>query len=426
MRARRVGLAAAALSMLLPAPPAQAQEKEKPYRFGGHTKYQLVSTTYPDDSLFRQLTGPNATDLNLDARLNFSYRRDGFGFTADYQLIALWGDTIELTRDFPPELRFLFGRVPDDQRRLFDLTHVLTDEGNFAALHRLDRLAVGYSAPRGVVRFGRQAVSWGNGLVYTPMDIFNPFDPAAVDKEFKTGDDMLYGQLLRRNGDDLQTVAVIRRSLESGDVASEESSLALKYHGFAGSGEYDLLVATHFDDLLLGVGGNRSIGGAVWRGDLTVTFGEEETLASLVTSLSYSWVSWGRNISGILEYFYNGFGQRGGDYAPAALADNPELLQRIARGELFTLGRHYLAASTLIEITPLFSLTPSLFANLADPSALLQIATQAELRQNLILLGALNLPGGGDGTEFGGIETVVPDTFLSSGPGIFVQLAWYF
>ena len=73
------------------------------------------------------------------------------------------------------------------------------------------------------------------------MDILNPFDPAAVDKEYKLGDDMLYGQLARRNGDDLQGVVVFRRNLETGNVDQDWSSVALKYHGFAGPGEYDLL-----------------------------------------------------------------------------------------------------------------------------------------------------------------------------------------
>jgi len=38
-------------------------------------------------------------------------------------------------------------------------------------------------------------LSWGNGLVFSPMDIVNPFDPTAVDTEYKAGDDMLYGQI---------------------------------------------------------------------------------------------------------------------------------------------------------------------------------------------------------------------------------------
>jgi len=83
-----------------------------------------------------------------------------------------------------------------------------------------------------------QFISWGNGMVFTPVDIFNPFDPAAVDKEYKTGDDMLYGQYLFSNGNDLQGVAVVRRDLRTGGVEGDQSSLAFKCHGFLGMNEY--------------------------------------------------------------------------------------------------------------------------------------------------------------------------------------------
>jgi len=395
-------------------------------QLGGHVKTQYLLNTYPENSFFRALTGETAQDLNLDFRLTLAFDRGPWVVRVDSQLIGFSGETIELGRDFPPQLQLLFGRLPTDERRLFDLTNVITDEDQLALLARLDRLSVGFTGDRGTIRIGRQVVSWGNGLIYTPMDFFNPFAPAAVDKEYKSGDDMVYGQLLRSNGDDLQGVLVVRRDLLTGEVEAEEGSFAVKYHGLLGAGEIDLLAAQHFGDPLAGVGGNLSVGGAVVGGDLVVTFTDDDPVASLVTDLSYSWVWGGRNVSGFLEYYYNGFGQPAGDYAPASLARNPELLRRFGRGELFTLGRHYLAASAMIEVTPLFQLIPNLFTNLADPSALLQIVTQNDLRENLVLLGALNIPMGAAGTEFGGIATTDPEVFLSTGPGVFVQLAWYF
>ena len=58
------------------------------------------------------------------------------------------------------------------------------------------------------------------------MDVFNPFDPAAVDKEYKTGDDMLYGQYLLNNGNDMQGVAMVRRNPLNRRCGSDQSSLA--------------------------------------------------------------------------------------------------------------------------------------------------------------------------------------------------------
>lgn len=393
--------------------------------FNGHIKYQFLYGTYPENSLIREAIGSSSIDNNADVRLRLDVRGDAWDFKTDYQFIVRSGDTLGLTQDLG-NLPTIPESVPSDDTRLFNLTHVITENENRALVQRLDRLSVGYQGASLTARFGRQAISWGNGLVYTPMDFINPFDPAAVDKEYKTGDDMLYGQYLQDNGNDLQLVWVIRRDADSGNIAGGQSSTALKYHGLAGGLEYDLLVAKHYSDTVLGFGGSHAIGGAVWQGDLVVTRTDNETVPSLVSGLSYSWVAWGKNVSGVLEYFYNGFGVADGDYSPAKLVDKQELVDRLSRGELFNLGRHYVVASAMVEITPLWLLTPNLFTNIADPSALFQLVSQYDILQDLQLLAALNIPIGAPGTEYGGVDTGIDGSYLSSGPGLFVQLAWYF
>ena len=396
---------------------------------GGHAKYFFLLGTFPDDSLYRDYIDSPSTDHNADLRLKFGWQKDTVSVAADYQLIGQYGDSITLSNSLPGQI-LTTSRVPSDDHRLFDLTHILSEDDDSILAHRLDRLYIDITGAKAVARIGRQAVSWGNGLIYTPMDFFNPFDPAAVDKEYKTGDDMLYAQYLTDSGDDLQAVWVIRRDLD-GDVSKDVNSIAAKYHGFAGDYEFDILIAEHFDDSIFGLSGIANIGGAVWRGDITLTLSEDsmtetDSVASAVTSLSYSWVSWGHNVSGILEYFYNGFGIDDGDYSPAVLAANPALVERILRGELFTLGRHYIAASAMIEMTPLWLLTPNIFLNASDGSLLAQLVSSYDLKQDVQLLAALGLPAGADGTEYGGIDSSIPGKPLSFGASLFVQLAMYF
>jgi hypothetical protein len=395
------------------------------FDLSGRVSPQIAVTTYPEDSAFRDIFGSSSVDSAFDARVILGVRHDRWSFDVDYQLVGLYADRLEFTRELPPELKILFPHLPDDRTRLFDLTHVFYDEGKAALFHRLDRLAVTYTADQFVMKFGRQAISWGNGMVFTVMDIFNPFDPAAVDREFKTGDDMLYGQYLQSNGNDLQGVMVFRRDPITGDVESDQGSLAFKYHHMGSISEFDGLLAQHFGDTLIGGGANVSLGGSVLRGDAMVTFTDDDTVFSLVTSLSHSWTWGGKNVSGVVEYFYNGFGQSDGCYSFECLADNPELLERISRGELFNLGQHYVALSSMIEITPLFLLTPNIFFNLTDPSALVQVVFQNDLKENLLLWSAINLPFGANGTEFGGAATQIPGVYLSSGPSASVQLVWY-
>jgi hypothetical protein len=419
------GAAASAISAAMLMAVGSAPAGDTSYDLTGRISPQVVVTTYPADSLFGDVLGATSFDSAFDARVVFAVDHGRWNLAADYQLIGAFGEQLELTRDLPDELRGLLTHLPNDRRRLFDLTHVFEDSGKTALLQRLDRLAVGYASDRLVLKFGRQAITWGNGLVYSVMDIFNPFDPSAVDTEYKTGDDMLYGQYLQAGGSDLQGVVVFRRDPVSGDVESDQGSMAFKYHHLASLSEYDALVARHYGDTLIAAGANASIGGSVWRGDVAVTWTDDGVVPSAVTSLSYSWVWAGSNVSGLVEYFYNGFGRGDACYDPQCLAEEPELLARIARGELFTLGRHYLAASATVEMTPLFLVTPSLFVNLRDPSCLLQVLFENNLRQNLLLWSAIDIPVGSAGSEFGGTESAVPGTYLSTGPRASVQLVWY-
>lgn len=364
----------------------------------GHTKLRGTLQTFPDDSLFKDLLGNEAAAAGGELRLNLEWNTGRWSVDAGYQLLLLHGDE-------------LLQRPPNDDRRLFDLTDVISESGKNAAVHRLDRLFISYASEKTVVLFGRQALSWGNGMFYAPMDLVNPFDPATIDTEYKSGDDMLYGQYLQDNGNDIQGAVVFRRDLLSGDVESDQGTVAVKYHGFSGEHEYDLLVAESYGDLVIGAGMAGSLGGAAWGADLVFTDADDDQYLQLVANLSYSWMAWEKNMSGALEYYYNG---------------NSNDIEQIARGQFFGLGRHYLAGSIMLEMTPLWTLTPTLLCNVEDPSALLQIQTGYSLSDNATFLGSVNLPVGGNGTEFGGLDSGIPGRYLSTGAGLFAQIAWYF
>jgi hypothetical protein len=353
------------------------------YDFGGHTKLRLTGQMYPDDSLLRDLYGSSSADGAGELRLDMSAKKSGWSFHADYQLLGIYSELLP------------FG-APNDDARLFDLTKTISDGTDNVWLHRLDRAWVGYSGEKVVVRAGRQALSWGNGLFFHPMDLVNPFDPTTIDTEYKTGDDMAYAQYLRDNGDDIQGAAVFRRDPVTGDVESDQGTTAIKYHGFAGEREYDVLVGESYGNTIVGLGGVSSIGGAVWRADVVVTDAEDDTVVEVVTNLSYSWMWGDRNVSGSAEYYYDGE------------------------------DSSYVAGNIMIEMSPLLMMTPTLIANVDDPSALFQFVTQYSLGDNMTFLGSLNLPLGSKGTEFGGPESGVPGRYLSYDLGVFAQLAWYF
>lgn len=412
---------------------------------GGHLKAGETAYRVPADSLWRESAGAHPRSHAADLRLRGGLRQGAWEVQADYQL--LWRDSDLRTAALPVDGASAAGvpaglsGLPSDDRRGWTLSDGLGERSRGGSVQRLDRFTLGWRSERLVLRLGRQALSWGNGLIFNPADVFNPFDPAAVDTQYKPGDDMLYGQYLQADGSDWQAVHVIRRDGE-GRRSEAVSSSALKWHRFGARAELDLLLARHFDETLLVAGGSGSLGGSVLRGDLMLAdTSEEGWVSSLVVNLSGSWQWAGRNTLGTLEYFYNGHGVDESDYRclsgaagplarmPAGPDDCPQALaplgERLSRGELYTLGRHYLAGSLGVELTPLLQFTPLLLANLEDRSALLQLGLRWDLAENWELLGALSLPLGPAGTEYGGPR-------LSAGPRatlgeqLFLQLARYF
>jgi len=397
------------------------------WHFGGHVKYQYTHTDYRSDDIYAVFGGDPAQDHGLDLRLKAENRSGPWDFVAHYELLAVYGDTLDARRSLAAAGFPFTGAasgLPDDRRRLFDLTHEITDRDRRAVVHRLDRLSVGHGGTRQTLRFGRQAVSWGNGLVFQPLDFVNPFSPIAIDKDYKTGDDMLYGQWQVGDGGDVQAIVLPRRDPATHRVEGSQSSYAVKFHTRFADVDLDLLAARHFSENLAGVGVVKSVGGAIWRMDVSYTDLEPGGSAtSLVTNLDYSWTWGGRNVYGYLEYFRSGVGEtdRANYAAPGA-----ELSARLSRGELFTLARDYVALGLQVELTPLFNLHTSLIANLNDGSKYRQLRGVYDWQQDVQFMAGLNLPAGERGTEYGGVPVAGSPFYVSAGRAVYLRGAFYF
>ncbi|NND83450.1 MAG: hypothetical protein HKN50_13560 [Gammaproteobacteria bacterium] len=394
----------------------------------GHIKYDFLATKSPAANMFGVRDDALLLNHGLELRLNTGTKKGAWSANASYQLQAVHDDQLGLqSGTFGAQVA---SPSTGDSQRWLNLSEVLSETDDDRFLHRLDRLTIGYRSSRSVIKLGRQAISWGNGLVYNPMDFLNPFDPAAIDTEYKTGEDMLYWQQLQDSGNDLQVIAIGRRNA-AGSRTNEDASLALKYHALIGVRGFDLLLAEHRGDSIIAAGFNSPVGSAVARGDWVSTRVDGQTYNSLVANISYSWVALNRNVSGHLEYFRNGFGIRQGRYQQLLSSSHLPLRQRLQRNELFTVGREYLAASVTLEMTPLWSLSPSLFYNLSDNSGMLQLAARHNMQQNLQLLSAIVVPAGPSGTEFGGLDLAAAGdgmglTDVSISWAAFAQLGVYF
>lgn len=415
----------ASLGLSLPAGTAKAE----PAEFGGHIKYQFTATDYRTDDIAAAINDDPASDHYLDLRLKAEKRQGSWDLSLHYELLGLGGDQVQTDKALAAAGMISASEgdddLPNDNRRLLDLTDVVADTGSSQAVQRLDRFSIGYRTEDWVLRLGRQAISWGNGLVFHPLDFVNPFSPIAIDKDYKTGDDMGYFQWAGLDGGDLQAILLPRRDPISGDVEESQGTAALKYHFRRTGLDVDVLAARHFDESLYGVGLAQTAGDLVWRLDATYTVLSDtgDDAISLVTNVDYSWTWGGKNAYGYVEYFRSGVGEsEEEDY----VNPNPALTARLLRGELFTVGRDYAAVGLRVELTPLVNLYDNLIWNMNDGSLFLQMRAVYDWQEDFQLMFGVNVPIGDRGTEFGGIQLEDSSFFTPSGTAFYLRGSYYF
>jgi hypothetical protein len=395
---------------------------------GGHAKGQSSVQLFDPDEIGALVVGETVYLNTGDFRLNTAWRGGAWDLTAQGQLLVLQGNLLEARND--PRLGDLGSSLfplpdPSDSQQALDLSWTLSEGDSHLLFARADRLSVGFTKGSLALRLGRQALSWGNGLVFQVLDLFNPFPPNAVDKEYKPGSDMLTAQWLFSNGDDLQGIVVPRRADRNEPLTADESSAAIKWRHLQGSLQLELLGARHYRDTVGGLALSGNLAGGAWRLDLSESFTYDGgSVTSLVANYDRSWVWGGKNLYGFVEYFRNGFGETSFDRGFEGL--DPQLLDRLARGEIFSLGRDELAGGLRFEWTPLTSLESTVLVNPADPSAYLLLHLHHDWRENLVLDAGVQLGLGSHGTEYGGIYSSDLDTWLAPGRTFWARISRYF
>ena len=254
------------------------------------------------------------------------------------------------------------------------LSKQVISDGSAQALLRADRLFLSYEKGLFKITLGRQAISFGEGRFFTPLDRVNPFSPATVDREYKPGVDafrldgywgiagewtMLIAQKGEWEMDHRVFAARVKDNLFTWDIALS----ALWVEG----------------DQVLGLSFVGPLAELSFYGDFSytwrVTKGETaledqmrgETDPFIRTTFGVDW-SWSLGGGGRLNIEF------------AYLEDGANTIQnyvltttdpRFVRGERWLLGQQYLAINVQQALTPLLNGSVSVISNLVDQSTLL-------------------------------------------------------
>jgi hypothetical protein len=286
-----------------------------------------------------------------------------------------------------------------DQRpdQLWDLDANYGEAGGWYGRHRLYRASVNFSLGETDLRLGRQRIAWGTGRFWSPVDLLNPPNPIALEREERPGVD---AALLERKLGPLSRIsAVYAPRHESG-----ASSGAVNWHSNAAGVDYSVIAGKIRGERVFGGDIATQVGSAGLRAELT--HNDVDHAGSFlrgVVALDYAFAS---TLTLSCELYYNGAG-----------ASNPAGYDFAAlfAGRIQSVGRRYLGAYASYEITPLLKSLNYLVINLGDRSRFFSPAIALSLRPNLDLMLGAQLFGGDAGAEF----KRLPDRY-------FAQLQWFF
>lgn len=339
--------------------------------------------TFPPESVFLP-PDPLAQGV-ADARAKLELRTRHLDADVHHEVYALVGSATTFTTSTG---------VARTAPEAVALSWEAVDADGFTLAGRTDRLAATLHLPHVDVTLGRQPVTFGAGLFFTPFDLVAPFAPTAIDQEYKPGVDAVRVDAFAGTSGRVSAVAAY-----DGDWSLEGAVLALHGQGTVGVTDVRGLVAEVHEDEVFGAGLTTAAGAVGLHGDATVTLppGDDPFVRAVVGAVGRP----APRLTLVGEAAVQTLGAaEPSEYLLVAL--DP----RFARGELWALGRWYVAASVSYELTPLVVPTLAVIVNVADPSVLLAPAVQWSVADEAVagagaVVGLGERPGAALESEFG-------------------------
>lgn len=308
--------------------------------------------------------------------------------------------------------------------RLVTLDGDIAREGDtFRWSHELDRLLGTIHGESWDVTVGRQAIGLGRGVLFGAVDVFAPFSPLELDREWRRGVDAVRGEY---RVTDTTSVGLLGAFGESW----RDSALLAQARGYVGDVDGEVLVGKRAEDLMAGVASSA----AVWDAEIHLEvavfhsrdplpveglFGDDRLAAKAVVGSSYTF-DVGDGLTCLGEYHYSGYGVEDMKEARDRLSD-PSYQKRYLRGDTQILGRHAIALQSRYPLSDTVEGSLLLLVSPVDGSGLAVPYLAWDFATNVTIVGSVYLPwgeapvGGDLRSEYGASPT-----------SLFLQLRLYF
>lgn len=253
-----------------------------------------------------------------------------------------------------------------------------------------------YTPDWGEIVLGRQAIGLGRGVLFGAIDLFAPFTPLEVDREWRRGVDAFRASYRLSPTSSIEMLAVF------GDSWAD-SALLGRARGYVGNLDGELIFGKRADDELIGTAFSAVVGDAEVHGELAFfhvdkappgsgLFGSDHWVAKAVLGSSYTF-DVGNGLTLLGEYHYSGFGIDHIEDAVWRLM-NPTFQERYLRGDTQILGQHAFGATLAYPINEAWSGTLLSLVSLTDGSGLLSPMLNWDCSRSTSIRATVFLPWG--------------------------------
>ncbi len=248
-----------------------------------------------------------------------------------------------------------------------DLSWEAADSEGLSVRGRIDRLVLSASLPHVDLAVGRQPITFGRSLMFTPLDLVGPFNPTVIDQEYKPGVDAVRVDVYAGMSGQISLAAAYAGTDDQWDLPD----LVFAGYGTTTVGVWDLgaFLGLVHQDAVMGLSATGSIGvvGLRAEGAFTLPPGDSEDDPFVRAAVGADFYPGGSGTTVISTEFY--LQTLGADDPSGYLEAGSS--ERVARGEIWLAGQYYGAVAVSQEIIPIVSASGALICNLADPSCLL-------------------------------------------------------
>ena len=259
-------------------------------------------------------------------------------------------------------------------------------------LHEIDRASAQFNVRQAKLTVGRQGVGWGRGVMFGAVDLFSPFTPLEVDREWRRGVDAVRADIKLADRSSVDLVGAFGHDWN-------RSAVAARLRGYAKRADFELMVGRRGRDLFGGLSASAAIAGAEVHGELAAFRVPREdwldagrTVAKVVVGASYR-LPVGSGILAYAEYHYSGFGAAHPREISARLS-NSAYVERYVRGDTQILSKHALAVIGSYELSPEISYSGQWLHNPRDDSGVLVPGLTLTWSDALSMASSVYLPYG--------------------------------